>query len=106
MPAECSYAKIKDGFYLVTIPEVRENPWYLRRKRGQGTYVEIANDVDVGVYIAPWPFNKHITIEDHADPQLRMAWDEMGVSEVIERAYGEIMRRLAEEERSNNPEVL
>ncbi len=98
MPAEPSYTEIKEGFYLVTSPEIRENPWYIRRKPGQGTYAEIANDIEVGVYIAPWPFNKHIIVEDHTDPELRKIWDQSTVSEVITRAYGEIIRQLTAEE--------
>jgi hypothetical protein len=98
MPTEPIFTKIKDGFYLVTRPEIRENPWYLTRKPGQGTYVEIANDIEVGVYIAPWPFNKRIVIEEYTNPELRKTWDKSGIPEVIQLAYDEIIRQLAAEE--------
>jgi len=100
MPFELRFKEIKDGFYLVTTPEIRENPWYLRRKHGHGTYAEIANDIEVGVYIAPWPFNKHVTVEAHTDPELRRFWDEMTASEAIAKAYSEIKGQLGEDESS------
>jgi hypothetical protein len=98
MPAEPSFTKIKDGFYLVNSPEIRENPWYLTRKHGHGTYAEIANDIETGVYIAPWPFNKQIVIEQYSDPEVRRMWDEAALSEIISLAYDEIVRQLAVEE--------
>ena len=98
MPTEPIFTKIKDEFYLVTSPEIRENPWYLTRKPGQGTYAEIANDIEIGVYIAPWPFNKRIVVETHSDPELRRLWDESGIPEVVHLAYDEITRQLAAEE--------
>jgi len=98
MPTEPSFTKIKDGFFLVICPEIRENPWYLTRKPGQGTYAEIANDIEIGVYIAPWPFNKRIVVETHSDPVLRRLWDESGIGEVVLLACDEILRQLAAEE--------
>lgn len=99
MAIEPDYTKIKDGFYLINSPQIRENPWYLIRKLGQGTYAEIASDIETGVYIAPWPYNKQAVIEEHHGPELRMMWDAFDVAEVIERAYDEIIRQLAEEDR-------
>lgn len=98
MASEPNLTKIKDGFYLIDSPQIRENPWYLIRKLGQGTYAEIANDIETGVYIAPWPYNKRAVVEEHHDPELRMMWDAFDVTEVIKRAYAEIIRQLAEEE--------
>jgi hypothetical protein len=98
MAAEPSFTKIKDDFYLVTRPEIRENPWYLTRKPGRGTYVEIANDIEIGVYIAPWPFNKRLVIEEHSHPELRKMWDKAGIPEVVQLAYDEIIRQVAAEE--------
>jgi|WetSurMetagenome_2_1015567.scaffolds.fasta_scaffold221295_1 hypothetical protein len=97
MAAELSFMEIKEGFYLVNSPEIRGYPWYLMRKPGEGTYAEIVNDVEVGIYIAPWPFNKRIVAENHTDPELRRLWDESGVSEVIRLAHGEIVAQLAED---------
>jgi hypothetical protein len=97
MPIAPGFTRIKDGFYLVSHPEIRENPWYLTRKRGQGTYAEIANDIEIGVYIAPWPFNKHVVVEQHLDPERRELWDGPDVSDIIMLAYHEIIRQLAGE---------
>lgn len=99
MVIEPDFTKIKDGFYLIDSPQIRENPWYLVRKFGQGTYAEIANDIETGVYIAPWPYNKRVVIEEHHDTELRMMWDAFDVAEIIRQAYHEIIRQLAEEEK-------
>jgi hypothetical protein len=98
MSGEVDFKKIKEGFYFVTSPEVRGHPWYLRQVHGKGTYAEIANDPEVGVYIAPWPFNKHMVVEEHGEPDLRKIWDGSPVFKVIERAYREITKQLAEDE--------
>jgi hypothetical protein len=94
---ETCFTEIKEGFYLVTHPEIRGYPWYLMRKLGQGTYAEVVDDVEVGIYIAPWPFNKRIVVENDTDPELRRRWDESDVSELIPIAYGEIMAQLVED---------
>jgi len=93
-----SFTRIKDGFYLVSSPEIRENPWYLTRKPVQGTYAEIASDAETGVYIAPWPFNKRIVVEEYDDPESRKMWDESSVAEVIKLAYEEIIEQLKNED--------
>jgi hypothetical protein len=98
MSAAPDFTRIKDGFYLVNSPEIRENPWYLTRKPGRGTYAEIANDAETGVYIAPWPFNKRIVVEESDDPESRKMWDESSVSEVIRLAHDEIMEQLRDED--------
>ncbi|MHC1745003.1 MAG: hypothetical protein AB9873_18525 [Syntrophobacteraceae bacterium] len=98
MTDKASYTEIKDGFYLVNSPEIREYPWYLMRKPGLGTFAEVVKDVEVGIFIAPWPFNKRIVVESHTDPELRKLWDESGVSEVVLFAHEAIMAQLAEEE--------
>lgn len=90
------FTRIKDGFYLVNSPEIRENPWYLTRKPGQGTYAEVASDIETGVYIAPWPFNLRIVIEEYDDPERRKTWDEASTSEAIELAYEIILKRCEE----------
>jgi hypothetical protein len=95
MLAPPGFTRIKDGFYLVTHPEIRENPWYLTRKHGQGTYAEIANDIEIGVYIAPWPFNRHVVVEQHLDPERRELWDGPEVGGIIMLAYDEIIGQLA-----------
>jgi hypothetical protein len=92
------FTRIKDGFYLVTSPEIRENPWYLTRKTGLGTYAEIASDIETGVYIAPWPFNKHIVVEEYDDPESRKIWDESSIPELIMLAYGIIIKQCGEED--------
>lgn len=97
MTVETSFTAIKEGFYLVNSPEVREYPWYLLRKPGQGTYAEVVNDVEVGIFIAPWPFNKRIVVESHTDPELRKLWDDSSVPEVIALAYEAIMDHLGQE---------
>lgn len=96
MAGETSFSEIKDGFYLVNNPEIRGYPWYLMRKPGQGTYAEVVNDIEVGIFIAPWPFNKRIVVENDTEPECRRRWDESNVSEVIQLAYSEIMAQLAE----------
>ncbi len=93
-----NFTRIKDGFYLVNSPEIRENPWYLTRKPGQGTYAEIASDAETGVNIAPWPFNKRIVVEQYEDPGNRKIWDESSIAEVIMLAYGIIMKQCGEED--------
>lgn len=98
MSAAPDFTRIKDGFYLVTCPEIRENPWYLTRKPGQGTYAEVANDPETGVYIAPWPFNKRIVVEESDDPESRKMWDESSVAEVIKLAYDQIAKRIGNED--------
>ena len=98
MTAAPDFTRIKDGFYLVNSPEIRENPWYLTRKPGQGTYAEIANDIETGVFIAPWPYNKRIVVEEHVDPETRKIWDESSIAEVIMLAYGIIMKQCGEED--------
>lgn len=95
--AEPDYVKIKEGFYLVNRPEVRGYPWYLLRKPGLGTFAEVVQDVDVGIFIAPWPFNKRIVVEDHADSELRARWDALEAPEIIRLAHDEIIARLAME---------
>lgn len=94
---EPDFTVIKDGFYLVTRPEVRDYPWYLMRRPGEGTYAEVVSDVEVGLFIAPWPFNRRIVVESHTDPDLRRSWDESDLSEVILRAHAAIQSRLAAE---------
>jgi hypothetical protein len=69
----------------------------LTRKPGQGTYAEIANDIEIGVFIAPWPFNKRVVVEQHLNPELRRVWDGPDVDEIIMLAYHEITRQLAAE---------
>jgi hypothetical protein len=96
MAIEPDFTKIKDGFYLINSPQIRENPWYLTRKPGQGTYAEVANDIEIGVYVAPWPYNKRVAVEEHQNPELRMMWDAFDVAEVIRWAYDEIITQLAE----------
>jgi hypothetical protein len=91
------FTKIKDGFYLVEWPEIRDSSWYLTRRHGQGTFAEIAKDAETGVFIAPWPFNQRIAVETHTDPELRRLWDGASLSEVVAMAYQEIIRQLAEE---------
>ncbi len=98
--SEPDFSRIKDGFYLVNSPEVRENPWYIRRRPGVGTYAEVADNIEVGVFIAPWPFNRRYVVEEFKEPENRKLWDEAGVPEVILMAYEEILRRLAAEESS------
>jgi hypothetical protein len=97
MPTEPSFTKIKDGFFLVSSPEIQEYPWYLVRKHGQGTYAEIVKDIETGIYIAPWPFNKQIVVEEYSDPELRKMWDGSGILEIISLAHDEIIRQLARE---------
>jgi hypothetical protein len=99
MPNAPKFIKVKEGFYFVESPEIRESAWYLRRNYGQGTHAEVAKDVETGVFIAPWPFNKHIAVESHTDPEQRNIWDQSSVPEVIILAYDEIIRQLAEEEK-------
>jgi hypothetical protein len=99
MTAAPDFTRIKDGFYLVNSPEIRENPWYLTRKPGQGTYAEIANDIETGIFIAPWPYNKRIVVEEHDDPENRKIWDESSVAEVIQLTYAVIMKKFREEDR-------
>ncbi len=94
MAVEPNFTAIKEGFYLVEAPEIRESSWYLRRKPGKGTYAEIAPNAETGVYIAPWPFNRHIVVEEHDDPKQRRLWDESPMPKVVEMAAEEIIRRL------------
>ncbi|MGD9505933.1 MAG: hypothetical protein AB7W37_13535 [Syntrophobacteraceae bacterium] len=94
---EPRYIVVKENFYFVEAPEVREHPWYLLRKPGQGIYAEVAKDAETGVFIAPWPFNKRITVEEGAGAEERAAWESAGAGEVIMRAYGAIIELLAKE---------
>ncbi len=94
---EPDFTVIKEGFYLVNRPEVRGYPWYLMRRPGEGTYAEVVNDVEVGLFIAPWPFNRRMLVESHTDPGLRKLWDESVVSDVILWAHAEILLQLATE---------
>ena len=98
MPVTPEFTRIKDGFYLVNSPEIRENPWYLTRKPGRGTYAEIASDIETGVYIAPWPFNIRIVVEEYDDPEKRKIWDEASIPEVIKLAYGIIVKHYGEKD--------
>ncbi len=94
MTDKVSFMEIKEGFFLVSSPEVREYPWYLMRKPGEGTYAEVVKDVEVGIFIAPWPFNRRIVVESHTDPEQRRLWDESGIAEVILLAHDAIMAQL------------
>jgi hypothetical protein len=97
MVNEPDFVEIKEGFYLVNSPEIRGYPWYLLRKPGEGTFAEVVKDVEVGIYIAPWPFNKRIVVESHSDAELRKRWDEAEITDLIRMAHCEIKVRLTED---------